>query len=521
MQESYITVSFGKTTSPDLPIAVEISARLPGYCTQLEGKYTIHRVRVPTSAAIASRQVWDDLYALVIEAGNWKSTEVSLDGKTVSAWRSLVPIREVAQCYGKRQETSSGDDYCRGKSAPDSDSETFGCRLAGGVTRALGWGNGRLKWFQCGVLSDDLKSFHVDKEKIQTVLFDRTRILMCVHCPAFSWDRLREGVNSLPDIIDLAASETFEIKYSAVNPSQPLGIQTKQSKTLSLRLPLQFDDEEGKPEPQLTERNVPNVHFSDVAGMDEAIKEIKDVVQLPLTHAQYFASIGMTPHQGIILYGPPGNGKTLLVKAVATESNAHLEIINGPEILSKWVGQSEQNLRKVFARARVHQPSIVLIDELDALAAQRDAMNQQHEVTLISQLLVLLDGLEERGQVFVIGTTNRLDAVDPAIRRPGRFDYHIFVRSPDANGRGAILRVHLARMRTSQQLNLSRIVSQTDGWSGAELAALCREAGLIAIKQGIERGRTPEEVVLTQSDLDHAVTDIQTKRIIKPDDSSV
>jgi transitional endoplasmic reticulum ATPase len=217
----------------------------------------------------------------------------------------------------------------------------------------------------------------------------------------------------------------------------------------------------------------------------------------------------------VILSGPPGNGKTLMAKAVATESDAHLELINGPEILSKWVGQSEENLRGVFERARALAPSIILIDELDAIAPQRAEMMQQHQITLISQMLVLLDGMEDRGRVIVIGTTNRLEAVDPAIKRPGRFDYHIQVPLPNEVGREAIIRLHFSKLRCARDIDVAQIVASTPGWSGAELNAVVTEAGLLAIKRGIRSGIAPAETFVTQAELDEAVAAVSAKREAK------
>ena len=208
-------------------------------------------------------------------------------------------------------------------------------------------------------------------------------------------------------------------------------------RAVSVRVP-----PEGADEGAAVPRHVPTVRYADVAGQGAAVQAVRDVCELPLTHGAYFAALGLAPPRGVILYGPPGNGKTLLAQAVATETAAHLEIISGPEILSQWVGGSEAHLRQVFARARAHHPAVILIDELDALAGRRDGAGPPHHAQLVAQFLVLLDGLDARGQVVVLATTNRLAAIDPAIRRPGRFDAHIAVPVPDRGGRLAILHRH-------------------------------------------------------------------------------
>jgi transitional endoplasmic reticulum ATPase len=303
----------------------------------------------------------------------------------------------------------------------------------------------------------------------------------------------------------------FELRYSELDPTKALGIKPKTpptqngwvGATLTLQAPLVE---------QPPKRQVPNVRYADVAGQDAALSALRSVVELPLCHSSYFEALGVAPQSGVILYGPPGNGKTLLAKAVATQSNAHLEIISGPEILSKWLGQSEANLRQIFTRARQLAPSVVLIDELDSLAPRRALLSHQHDVQLLSQLLVLLDGLESRGRVAVVATTNRLEAIDPAVCRPGRFDYHIEVGSPDHEGRLAILRVHLSKLK-HRDFQLDELVQRTDGQSGAELAALCREAGLQAIQRGLARGVPANRLLVKRQDMSAALEALQAKRV--------
>jgi transitional endoplasmic reticulum ATPase len=260
-------------------------------------------------------------------------------------------------------------------------------------------------------------------------------------------------------------------------------------------------------------RNVPAVRYADIAGQDAALAQVKNVIELPVSHADYFEALRVQPQSGVILYGPPGNGKTLLAKAVATECNAHFELISGPEILSRWVGQSEANLRRIFERARELAPSVVLIDELDSIAPRREYLSQHHEVQLLSQLLVLLDGLEDRGRIAVVATTNRLEAIDPAVRRPGRFDYHIEVPHPDRQGCAAILRVCLGKMKTRPGLRIEKLAEAAEGFSGAELAALCREAGLHAIRRGLAQGIPAHRLAVSSEDLRQALAALRAKRV--------
>jgi ATP-dependent 26S proteasome regulatory subunit len=469
-------------------------------------------------------QVWEKVRQLAQIVGGWKKTQIAVSGAPVTTFAELErSIGHVVQCYVSREQSGIGELYCSGRNAPNEEAGCFGCRFAAGVSRQLNSYRAHSYWYQFGELSTDLSAFTVDKGKILQVCKARVGDHLCIDCAAFSWSRVWEDIVALPDVLHLGDGSQFRVTYSRIDPSKPIGVEPRESPHdhgLSLVMGV-GGDREGRAD-DAVRRNVPSVRYSDIAAQDAALTEIRNVVELPLTHPEYFAEIGVEPQRGLILYGPPGNGKTLIAKAVATESDSHLEVINGPEILSKWVGQSEENLRGVFQRARELAPSVILIDEIDALAPNRDDVTHQHEVQLISQLLVLLDGLEARGRVAVIGTTNRIGSIDAAIRRPGRFDYHIEVPSPDQRGREAILSVYLRGMKATPGIDLARAARETAGFSGADLAALCREAGLVAIHRGITEETAAEELVITQDDLTAALVAIRHKRVASlPEDSPI
>ncbi|WP_456450053.1 AAA family ATPase, partial [Palaeococcus sp. (in: euryarchaeotes)] len=197
---------------------------------------------------------------------------------------------------------------------------------------------------------------------------------------------------------------------------------------------------------ELREETVPEVTYEDIGGLKDAIQKIREMVELPLKHPELFERLGIEPPKGVLLYGPPGTGKTLLAKAVANEANAHFIAINGPEIMSKFYGESEERLREIFKEAQENSPSIIFIDEIDAIAPKREEVTGEVEKRVVSQLLTLMDGLKSRGKVIVIGATNRPDALDPALRRPGRFDREIEIGVPDRQGRKEILQIHTRGM---------------------------------------------------------------------------
>ncbi|RDE16504.1 MAG: AAA family ATPase [Candidatus Thorarchaeota archaeon] len=246
------------------------------------------------------------------------------------------------------------------------------------------------------------------------------------------------------------------------------------------------------------------VTYEEIGGLAEPIQRIREMVELPMRHPEIFKRLGIDPPRGLILHGPPGTGKTLLAKAVASESEANFTHINGPEIMSKFYGESEQKLRKIFEDAEENAPSIIFIDELDAIAPKREEVQGEVERRVVAQLLATMDGLKARGQVVVIGATNRLNALDPALRRPGRFDREIEIGVPDEAGRLEVLHIHSRGMPLTtdgdNRVDLQDLAKVTHGFVGADLQALCREAAMKALRRylphiNLEEEEIPQEVL--------------------------
>ncbi|BDB97593.1 CDC48 family AAA ATPase [Saccharolobus caldissimus] len=230
----------------------------------------------------------------------------------------------------------------------------------------------------------------------------------------------------------------------------------------------------------------PKVTWEDIGDLEDVKEKIREIVELPMRHPEIFQHLGIEPPKGVLLYGPPGVGKTLLAKALANEIGAYFTSINGPEIMSKFYGESEQRLREIFEEAEKNAPAIIFIDEIDAIAPKREEVTGEVEKRVVAQLLTLMDGIKGRGKVIVIGATNRPDAIDPALRRPGRFDREIEIRPPDAKARKEILQVHTRNMPLAEDVNLDKIAEQTHGYTGADLAALAREAAMSALRRFIK-----------------------------------
>jgi transitional endoplasmic reticulum ATPase len=227
------------------------------------------------------------------------------------------------------------------------------------------------------------------------------------------------------------------------------------------------------------------VGYDDIGGCDKAMGMIREMIELPLRHPQLFKNLGVKPPKGVLLHGPPGTGKTMIARAVANETGAFFFLINGPEIMSKMAGDSEANLRRAFEEAEKNAPAIIFIDELDSIAPKRDKTNGELERRIVSMLLTLMDGVKGRGQIVVIGATNRPNSIDPALRRFGRFDREIEIGVPDAAGRLQIFAIHTKNMKLGEDVDAQKIADNTHGFVGADMKALCTEAALGCIREKV------------------------------------
>ena len=243
-----------------------------------------------------------------------------------------------------------------------------------------------------------------------------------------------------------------------------------------------------------------HITYEEVGGLRTVIKSMREIVELPLKHPELFSRLGVEPHSGVLLYGPPGCGKTLLAKVLATESDANMYSINGPEIMNKYYGETEARLREIFKEAKDNSPSIIFIDEIDAIAPKREEVFGDVEKRVVAQLLALMDGLTDRGNVVVLGATNRPDSVDPALRRPGRFDREIEISVPNIDGRIEILQIHTRGMPIGKDVDLEKLASELHGYTGADIKSLCRESAIKAIRRylpkiDLENKRIPSKIL--------------------------
>ena len=320
------------------------------------------------------------------------------------------------------------------------------------------------------------------------------------------------GFNSIFDELMDFTPAMREIRFAVVS-TQPGGIVVVgQNTEVELHeTPIDVSKLEGV-------TNLVDVSYEDVGGLKEEVKKVREMIEIPLKRPELFEKLGIAPPKGVLMHGPPGTGKTLLAKAVASESDAHFILINGPEIMSKYVGGSEENLREYFEEAEANSPSIIFIDELDAIAPKREETNGETERRTVAQLLTLMDGLKSRGQVVVIGATNRPDSLDPALRRPGRFDREIEIGVPDADERLEILEIHTRNMPIEEDVDLKKLANTTHGFVGADLESLCKESAMRVVRRILPEIKNddeeiPEEVlkkiIVTKDDFKSALKEIQ------------
>ncbi len=256
---------------------------------------------------------------------------------------------------------------------------------------------------------------------------------------------------------------------------------------------------------EISEETVPDVTYEDIGGLTEEVKKIREMVELPLKHPEIFDKLGIEPPKGVLLYGPPGTGKTLLAKAVANESEANFILLNGPEIMSKFYGESEKKIRDIFEEAEKTAPSIIFIDEVDAIAPKREDVQGEVERRVVSQLLTMMDGLKSRGRVVVIGATNRINSIDQALRRPGRFDREIEFSAPDKKSRLNILKIHTRHMPLTKGVNLEAIAAKTHGFVGADLSALTKESAMAVLRKVLPELKLDDEEPIPPEVLDKMV----------------
>ena len=325
-------------------------------------------------------------------------------------------------------------------------------------------------------INDQIEVKRVESKDANSITFAPTEPLRIVGAEEYLAEYLNGQLMTKGDTIPLnVMGQRVDLVVISTSPSGPVIVTDSTKITVS--------EESAKALKVSKEGGVPSITYEDIGGIGDAVGRVREMIELPLRHPELFKRLGVEAPKGVLLHGPPGTGKTLLAKAVANETNASFYTIGGPEIMSKYYGESEEKLRNVFEQAEKNAPSIIFIDEIDSIAPKREEVSGEVERRIVAQLLSLMDGMSTRGKVVVIGATNRVNAVDPALRRPGRFDREIEIGVPDRNGRLEILQIHTRGMPLAEDVNPEKLADISHGFVGADLHALSKEAGMRALRR--------------------------------------
>jgi SpoVK/Ycf46/Vps4 family AAA+-type ATPase len=405
----------------------------------------------------------------------WETSKIIFDGEEMN-YQEMIKLLRAFRCQKYKQDTQDKEGYC-------ADS-MWGCRLldvidTSSVEEINEYNPENVYWFDFGYFEDEY-TWTVSKDDIEEGLKLEIEKKYLVHCPFFDFGNIEKIIRALPEQIDLRTDKRWKVRYQKTVS----GSDTMEAVGVMPNLDLEYLDEDDE------NRNIPTVNFSDIGGIDDVVQSIREVIELPLKRPELFRYMGIKPHKGILLYGPPGCGKTMIAKAIANEINAHFIAIKGPELLNKYLGESEANLRKVFTEAREKQPAIIFFDEIDAVAQKRSSNESlRSESRFVTQLLSLMDGIEDYGKICVIASTNRHESLDDALLRPGRFDYNIFINKPTKRGCRDIFRIKTKEMPLTSEIDDEKFSEKLFGLTGAEIDFVVREAAYNCLRRSLDLKR--------------------------------
>jgi transitional endoplasmic reticulum ATPase len=360
-------------------------------------------------------------------------------------------------------------------------------------------------------INDQIEVKRVESKDAKSITFAPTEPLRIVGAEEYLTEYLNGQLMAKGDTIPInVMGQRIDLVVISTNPSGPVIVNDSTKITVS--------EESAKAQQVSREGGAPSITYEDIGGLGDAVGRVREMIELPLRHPELFKRLGVEAPKGVLLHGPPGTGKTLLAKAVANETNANFYTIGGPEIMSKFYGESEEKLRNVFQQAEKNAPSIIFIDELDSIAPKREEVSGEVERRIVAQLLSLMDGMSSRGKVVVIGATNRVNAIDPALRRPGRFDREIEIGVPDRNGRLEILQIHTRGMPLAKDVNLDKLADISHGFVGADLQALAKEAAIRALRRVLPEidlssesipAETLRKIIVTMQDFTDVIKEME------------
>ncbi len=489
-----LQLQFGKSTSKNYSQALRLLKKFDN-CQVVDDGFSINSIIVEKSELISKFRLIEELYQII---HGWTTSKMFLNEVEIQPWRFFNQMRQIVECSDSYNRAINKDNYCN----IDNSHEGWGCKYINETIRHLNsdsyYSYNVNYWYKFGFFKNE-DTWIIDKSKLEERLDKEILEKGISSCPYFDKSKSTKILNELPDEIDLT-TEFWEIIYKedffgTTIQRKPVSIEHVAKESENKKRGLSFgislfekeQESENQSEPvNSNNRNIPNVSFNDIGGIDDIIEIVREVIELPLIKPELFQHLGIKPHKGILLYGEPGNGKTLIAKAIANEINAHFIPISGPELISKWHGESEERLREKFIEARNNQPAIIFFDEIDSIAQKRtDSDSGRLDSKFVNQLLTLMDGMETYGNVSVLASTNRPELLDDALLRPGRFDYKIEIKKPTTVGCKKIFEIFTKEMPLASDVDIDMFSKELFGLSGAEIAFVVNEAAYNCMRRSM------------------------------------
>ncbi len=507
--EFKLEIKFGKSASQNYSKALKYLKKFNN-AKQIDENNNLNTIILDKEELIKKYKVVESLWMTI---GNWKTSDIHFNDKEIE-FNELRELLQVIECSAKYNSAVIPENHCKS----DYLKEGWGCKYLNTINKENSESyyhhySRDIAWYHFGEFKAE-NIWHVNKDKIKNTLDREAKLKNLYLCEVFDIEKVFNIVDGFPDEIDVTESDYWDIEYeentdSSTVEKRPLRIIPKNIRDnydSSMGISLSFndlqndkDDEEKNKSEKL--RYIPELSFSDIGGIDDILETIREVIEIPLKMPDLFKYLGIRPHKGILLYGPPGCGKTLIAKAIANEIKAHFISIKGPELLSKWHGQSEENLRNIFEEARELQPTIIYFDEIDSIAQSRSSNETLRlDSRFVNQLLTLMDGIEEYSNVCVIASTNRKELIDEAVLRPGRFDYTIEVKKPTKEGCFKIFTVHSQNMPIDKSFDQFKFSEELFGLSGAEIAFIAREGAYNCLRRNLDLRKAIENNMLEHID---------------------
>jgi len=491
-ETNVLTIVFHKSNSVNYESVLSLSRQFK-HCIQ---KDKVTEINITADELPGKMNHIAVLFAYI---GKWRHTKIIFNG-TEMAKAQLSNLSQMLSCAARYRTKETHCYDLDGK-------EGWRCKFLDQMPRHFSnayWEYIRrpYHWFSFGRFEDNY--WTINKEAIKQRLREEAEEKVLIICPYFNFRDIENILSDFPERIDPETDKDWCLDIREVDTGYSL--ETKVAGIIPRKIAEDKRNyapdgtpifnfltgpqrKSGQEDSKNKNRNVPKVSFSEIGGLGDTLKTIREVIELPMTKPELFKHLGIVPHKGILLYGPPGCGKTLIAKAIANEINAHFIDIKGPELSSKWVGQSEENLRNVFDEARRFAPAIIFFDEFDAIGHKRSGEETAiHDSKFVNQLLTLLDGFEDYSNVRVIASTNRPELLDEALVRPGRFDYHLEIKNPTQEGCREILNIYAKKMPLSKEFDLELFSKELTGLSGADISFIAREAAYSCMRRNIGSG---------------------------------